>query len=353
MQKEQKETIVTYKGFNPDMTCRGFQYEFGKTYEHEGEVEACSSGFHACEYPLDCFGYYPPADSVYGECEQSGDISTHEDDSKIASRKIHVKFGIDIPGLIKAAIEFTTSRCDPKKSNHTKGDRSASSATGYQSASSATGYQSASSATGDQSASSATGYQSASSATGDRSASSATGYQSASSATGNRSASSATGNRSASSATGNRSASSATGDRSASSATGDRSASSATGDRSASSATGDRSASSATGDQSASSATGDRSASSATGDQSASSATGDRSSSQITPAEDGRPLHAIALAAGEESKARAPEGSAIVCVYRNDKGELIHINASKVGENGIKPDTWYTLNSDGEFEEVE
>ncbi len=56
---------------------------------------------------------------------------------------------------------------------------------------------------------------------------------------------------------------------------------------------------------------------------------------------------------GYESKARAPLGCAIVCVYRNDDYELIHIRASKVGENGIKPDVWYTLNSDAEFIEVE
>ena len=97
---------------------------------------------------------------------------------------------------------------------------------------------------------------------------------------------------------------------------------------------------------------GSRSASSATGDRSASSATGDRSSSEITPADDGRKLHAVAAAFGEDSKAKAPDGCAIVCVYRNDDGELIHIRASKVGDNGIKPNVWYTLNEDGEFVEA-
>ncbi len=179
-----KETVITFKGFDQKLQCRGFQFEMGGTFEHEGEVEACATGFHACEYPLDCFGYYEPASSVYAVCEQSGDLSRHDADSKIASRKISLKAAITIPGLIKAAIEYTTERCTKNKADHVKGNRSASSATGYRSASSATGYRSASSATGDRSASSATGYQSASSATGYRSASSATGYQSASSATG-------------------------------------------------------------------------------------------------------------------------------------------------------------------------
>ena len=146
--------------------------------------------------------------------------------------------------------------------------------------------------------------------------------------------------------TGDSSASSATGYRSASSATGDRSASSATGDRSASSATGYRSASSATGDSSASSATGDRSASSATGDSSASSATGYRSASSATG------VAAVAMNIGYEGKAKASEGAAIVLCAHNTDGTLRHIRASKIGDNGVKPDTWYALSQDGEFVEV-
>ena len=45
------EKIKAYKGFNRDMTCRGFQYEQDKTYTHDGEVEPCRGGFHACQYP--------------------------------------------------------------------------------------------------------------------------------------------------------------------------------------------------------------------------------------------------------------------------------------------------------------
>lgn len=43
------------------MTCRGFQYEEGKEYETD-KAEACETGFHACEYPLDCFNYYSLVD---------------------------------------------------------------------------------------------------------------------------------------------------------------------------------------------------------------------------------------------------------------------------------------------------
>jgi len=345
---EATEVITSYKGFDKNMKCRDYQFEIGKTYTHEGDVEACESGFHACEYPLGVFSYYAPPCSVFCVVEQSGSLSRHDKDSKIASSSISIKASIDLPGLVAAAFEFVTKRCEHVKARHSKGDSSASSATGYSSASSATGDRSASSATGYRSASSATGDSSASSATGDSSASSATGYSSASSATGYSSASSATGYRSASSATGYSSASSATGYSSASSATGYRSASSATGDRSASIATGDSSASSATGNMSASSATGNMSASSATGYMSASLTTGSYSTAEVVKPNS----HSVAIGAGFNNKARADEGCAIVLCYRNITGQLINIRASKVGDNGIKPNVWYLLDANGEFVEI-
>ena len=209
------EIIKSYKGFNKDMTCRGFQYEEGKEYEEE-TADACHSGFHACEHPLDCLNYYSPNESVYHEVEHSGEFDRGEDDSKVASTKIKIGARLDISGLVKAAIDFTMSRV--KKEAKSDEDYGASSATGYCGASSATGNCGASSATGDYGASSATGYCGASSATGNCGASSATGNYGASSATGYKGASSATGDYGASSATGNCGASSATGYKGASSA---------------------------------------------------------------------------------------------------------------------------------------
>ncbi|HBV8348775.1 TPA: hypothetical protein MD710_004541, partial [Serratia marcescens] len=75
--------------------------------------------------------------------------------------------------------------------------------------------------------------------------------------------------------------------------------------------------------------------------------TGDYSAAEVSGS------HSVAAAFGIEGKARASENSALVLCYRNDEGELIHIRASKVGENGIKPNAWYTLNEDGQFEEIE
>lgn len=129
--------METYKGFNKDMTVKnGYQYEEGKEYEQEKAV-ACECGFHACEYPLDCFGYYSPANSVYHIVEQSGELSKNSSDTKVASTKIKIGAEISIAGLVKAAIEYTKERTKPECD--ATGDYGASSATGYRGASSATG----------------------------------------------------------------------------------------------------------------------------------------------------------------------------------------------------------------------
>ena len=67
-----EQKIKAYKAFDKDLSCRGFKYEVGKEYEETGYIKVCEKGFHACPYPLDVFGYYPPAEARFCEVGQSG-----------------------------------------------------------------------------------------------------------------------------------------------------------------------------------------------------------------------------------------------------------------------------------------
>ncbi|EEJ2351256.1 hypothetical protein AH810_002734 [Salmonella enterica subsp. enterica] len=206
--------IVTFKGFNKDLKCRGFQFAIGETFHHDGKVEACGSGFHACECPFDVFSYYPPSESRYAETISFGITDREEGgDTKIASSSITIKDELTLPQFIQRGIEWIWSKIDKSLEQQI--------------------------ISGNRSAATNTGYQSAATNTGDRSAAEVSGSQS------------------------------------------------------------------------------------------------------------------VAASLGIEGKARASEGGAIVLCYRDEDGELIHIRASKVGENGIMPDTWYQLDEDGEFVECE
>ncbi|HFW3421407.1 TPA: hypothetical protein ACIBHF_002068 [Salmonella enterica subsp. enterica serovar Reading] len=247
--------IVTFKGFNKELKCRDFQFEIGKTFHHDGKVEACGSGFHACEFPFDVFSYYPPAESRYAETISFGVTDREEEgDTKIASASITIKAELTLPQFIQRGIEWIWSKIDKSLEQQImSGNRSAATNTGYWSAATNTGNRSAATNTGDCSAATNTGYWSAATNTGNRSAATNTGDCSAATNTGYCSAAEVSGSQS------------------------------------------------------------------------------------------------VAAAFGIEGKARASEGGAIVLCYRDEDGELIHIRASKVGENGIMPNTWYQLNEDGEF----
>ena len=129
---------MNYKGMDANMQCRGYQYEVGKEYETD-EAVACEAGFHACEYPLDVFNYYPPAKSRYFGVKQSGKISKSGEDTKVASTKIKIVAEIGIAGLVKAAVEYTKARAKEEPGGHATGYRGAASATGDHGAASATG----------------------------------------------------------------------------------------------------------------------------------------------------------------------------------------------------------------------
>ena len=125
--------MKAYKGFNKDMTCRGFQYEIGKEYETDA-ADLCRIGFHACENPLDCFSHYAPATSRYCEVEIEDNGQRSSEDSKVVGRKIKIGAELSTEQICKLHFEYVRSRCDPAKTN-AAGDRESASAGEYGSAS--------------------------------------------------------------------------------------------------------------------------------------------------------------------------------------------------------------------------
>ena len=155
-----------FKGFDKDLKCRDFQYEIGKEYSEE-KADICNYGFHACEFPMDVFNYYPPSDSRYCEVELEANNQKSSDDSKRVGKKISVKAEIGIAGIIKAGVEYIKEQVnweDDKATN--TGNWSAATNTGYQSAATNTGYRSAATNTGNWSAAIVEGKESIALATG-------------------------------------------------------------------------------------------------------------------------------------------------------------------------------------------
>ena len=301
-----KNSIIGFKGFDKDLSCRGFQYEVGKTYDLKGEVECCKRGFHFCENPLEVFDYYQPCLSRFCQVEGGGSVDKSEDDSKVATSHIHISSEIGLNGLIDAGLKYILNKADCYGGKTTN--------------------------TGNYSAATNTGYRSAATNTGDRSASTNTGY---------RSVATNTGYYSAATNTGNYSAATNTGDCSASTNTGYYSAATNTGYKSAATNTGYRSAATNTGNYSAATNTGDRSAATNTGDCSAATVEGKES---------------VAIVTGKDSMACGTLGCWIVLTERGDSdGEITpikEVKAFKVDGVNIKENTFYRL-INGKAVEVE
>ena len=85
------EPIKGYKVFNPDWTCRNFQYEVGKTFEEDVTPKCCDRGFHFCTKASDCFSYYSfnPENKV-AEVLALGTVDTESDDTKCCTNKIQI-----------------------------------------------------------------------------------------------------------------------------------------------------------------------------------------------------------------------------------------------------------------------
>lgn len=109
-----------YKVFNPDWTCRKFQFEVGKTYEEDVTPLCCERGFHFCTELKDCFNYYPfdPNNKV-AEIEALGDIDAESDENKHCTNKIKIVREISWEEVLKMVNigEANTGLCNSGNGN--------------------------------------------------------------------------------------------------------------------------------------------------------------------------------------------------------------------------------------------
>ena len=109
------KVITSYKAFDKNMQCRGFQYEVGREYEMDGEIKCCNRGFHACKSPLEVWDYYDILNSRYAEVEQSGKIDAEENTTKVCSSRIKIKAELKLADIINIGVEWLKDITSPSK----------------------------------------------------------------------------------------------------------------------------------------------------------------------------------------------------------------------------------------------
>ena len=319
--------MKAYKGFNRDMTCRGFQFEEGKTYEHQGDVKLCESGFHACQDPMDCLRYYDPRTSVYHEVEIDGVSGEPKEDTKVVGKKIRIGERMSIKSIVKASIEYVFAVCkNAENRDYASGDWSTQATSGYMSRQAASGEWSRQAASGHGSSQAASGDWSRQAASGD----------------GSRQA--ASGDWSRQAASGDESSQVASGDGSRQAASGDGSSQAASGVGSRQAACGNWSTQAASGNWSTQATSGYMSRQVASGDGSRQAATGDWNSQETTG------KNCVMMSAGDGGAAKGKIGSWIV-LTEWEQG-VPNVIARRIDGKEVKEDVWYTLKN-GKFAEVE
>ena len=160
-----------YKGFavasDGTISCRGHLYVEGETYIHDGPVELCVAGYHACPMPLDTLRYYRPITSAYHEVEVGDDAQG--DGDKVVAGRIKIGARLSIADLVKAHVDLVQDR--------TPRDRSTAATSGYRSTAATSGDESTAATSGDRSTAATSGYKSTAATSGDESIAVAGGYE--------------------------------------------------------------------------------------------------------------------------------------------------------------------------------
>ena len=93
--------VIAYKGMDFDISCKGFQYELGKTYKTY-KAELCQCWFYACLNPRDVLEYYLKEEtSCYYKVLLSGEITKcGEFYTKVAATEMTILEEINIDEVI-------------------------------------------------------------------------------------------------------------------------------------------------------------------------------------------------------------------------------------------------------------
>ena len=305
--KDDGETIIAYKAFDANWQCRGFQYEVGKTYTHDGEAVLCESGFHACEAPLDVLNYYPITDSKFAQVELGGVSARKEDgDTKRAGRSIAIKLALSIADLISAQVEWTFKSADKK-----------------------------SVASGESSTAASSGNYSKAASSGNSSKAASSGDYSTAASSGNYSTAASSGRSSAAASSGDYSNAASSGNYSTAASSGYSSTAASSGDSSNAASSGDSSTAASSGNYSTAASSGYSSKAASSGNYSTAASSGNSSKAACD-------TNGFACVAGVGGMVKGNAGSALSCGYKDAQG-LLRIAVGYVGENGIKADTWYCV----------
>jgi hypothetical protein len=322
------------KAFKKGMVCRDHKFEENKSFEHNGKVIPCESGFHYCndENALSVLNYYSPLDE-FAEVVGDGIIIEHDD--KVVTNKLQIKgkislskvFEIQFNILKEKIVALCTSSIDANTAGNyshanTAGNYSHANTAGYKSHANTAGYKSHANTAGNYSHANTAGY---------KSHANTAGYKSHANTAGNYSHANTAGNYSHANTAGYKSHANTAGNYSHANTAGNYSHANTAGDESHANTAGYKSHANTAGYKSHANTAGNYSHANTAGDESHANTAGDES---------------IACSLGINGRAKSEKGFIIIVDWQySDKWFIKKIHTAKVGQKikGVKieSDKWY------------
>jgi hypothetical protein len=314
--------IIAYKAFDKDLSCHGFQYEIGKTYEHKGRVVMCDSGFHSCADPLDVLNYYDITSSRFATVRVGGTIVRKDNgDSKICSASIAVVAELKLPEFIRAAVQATTALCKTSKvkGSVTSGHYATNASSGDYAKNASSGHSAKNASSGHSATNASSGHYATNASSGDYAKNASSG-DSATNASSGHSAKNASSGHSATNAS--------SGDSATNASSGDSATNASSGDSATNASSGDYATNASSGDSATNASSGDSATNASSGDYAKNEATGE---------------HSVIAAAGRNTQAKGAKGVWIALPeYKLVKGNYhcIGFATGQAGYDGVPADTW-------------
>ena len=356
-QSDEKPTaIIAYKGFDKDLRCRGFQFEVGKTYTVDGEIVACSNGFHACTNPLDVWNYYPIINddgelNRFAVVTQGGALSRNNDaDSKVASASITIDIELSLPAFIKHTIDFVV---DLTKSDASSGDYATNASSGDYAKNASSGYNAKNASSGYNATNASSGYNATNASSGDNATNASSGYNATNASSGDYATNASSGDNAKNASSGNYAKNASSGDYAKNASSGDYAKNASSGDNATNASSGYNATNASSGNYATNASSGYNATNASSGDYATNASSGDNaknasSGNYAKNASSGNygrnsasGANSVIMSAGVGTLNKGPVGTWIGAAEYDDSGNCIGIVRGCVGQDGIEPDTWY------------
>ena len=234
--------ITAYKAFDRNFQCRGFQYEVGKTYTHEGTVRACGAGFHSCEDPLDTLSYYDICDGTrFAIVKASGEISRETNgDSKLASAVIHIEAELSYPDFIGRTIQWIKDACKVTPDGaETSGDYAKNASSGHYATNASSGHYATNASSGDYATNASSGDSAKNASSGDYAKNASSGDYATNASSGHSAKNASSGHSATNASSGDYATNASSGDSATNASSGDYATNASSGDYAYNEATGE------------------------------------------------------------------------------------------------------------------